>query len=125
MWKTSARWRRPTLTLFGKLYSQPHPYNPMRPARWTGCVWRATWATTWRHTARGYWPRGRVQWEAEAKAAPFSTAAGRRDVSRRWPPRAGVAGCTAGAWTGEPSLDDALSPVLNRKKTNGAAPVRF
>ena len=57
----------------------------------------------------------RARWEAEAKAAPPapSPAAGMQ-------PSLGtarsVAGRTAGAWTGEPSLDDVLAPVQNRKR---------
>ena len=61
----------------------------------------------------------RAEWEAEAKAAPPtpSPAAGMQ-------PSLGtarsVAGRTAGAWTGEPSLEDVLSVVQNRKRPNGA-----
>ena len=31
-----------------------------------------------------------------------------------------VAGRTAGAWSGEPSLEDVLAPIQNRKRPNGA-----
>ena len=61
---------------------------------------------------------GRAQWEQEAKPAPApSPAAGMQPVlgTARC-----VAGRTAGAWTGEPSLEDVLAPVQNRKRPNGA-----
>ena len=110
-------------TLFGKLYSQPHPYNWM-----TREVDRLRVARDMGDDPAAYRERiqaeARAQWEAEAKAAPppLSPAAGMQPSLAT---ARSVAGRTAGAWTGEPSLDDVLSPVQNRKKTNGAAPVRF
>jgi hypothetical protein len=105
-------------TLFGKLYSQPHPYawltrevDRLRLVRDVGddpAAFRARIEA-----------EARAKWEAEAKAAPPapSPAAGMQ-------PSLGtarsVAGRTAGAWTGEPSLEDVLSPVQNRKRQNGA-----
>ena len=105
-------------TLFGKLYSQPHPYawltrevDRLRLVRDVGddpAAFRARIEA-----------EARAKWEAEAKAAPPtpSPAAGMQ-------PSLGtarsVAGRTAGAWTGEPSLEDVLSVVQNRKRPNGA-----
>ena len=111
-------------TLFGKLYSQPHPYawltrevDRLRLVRDVGddpAAFRAKIEA-----------EARARWEQEAKAAPPapSPAAGMQ-------PSLGtarsVAGRTAGAWTGEPSLDDVLSVVQNRKKPNGSGgSVRF
>ena len=111
-------------TLFGKLYSQPHPYNWM-----TREVDRLRVARDMGDDPAAYRERilaeGRAQWEAEAKAAPpaLSPAAGMQPSLAT---ARSVAGRTAGAWTGEPSLDDVLAPVQNRKKTNGSAgSVRF
>jgi hypothetical protein len=104
-------------TLFGKLYSQPHPYawltrevDRLRLVRDVGddpAAYRAKIEA-----------EARTRWEQEAKAAPApSPAAGMQ-------PSLGtarsVAGRTAGAWTGEPSLEDVLSVVQNRKRPNGA-----
>jgi hypothetical protein len=104
-------------TLFGKLYSQPHPYawltrevDRLRLVRDVGddpAAFRARIEA-----------EARTRWEAEAKAAPaVSPAAGMQ-------PSLGtarsVAGRTAGAWSGEPSLDDVLAPIQNRKRPNGA-----
>jgi hypothetical protein len=104
-------------TLFGKLYSQPHPYawltrevDRLRLVRDVGddpAAFRAKIEA-----------EARAKWEAEAKAAPPapSPAAGMQ-------PSLGtarsVAGRTAGAWTGEPSLEDVLAPIQNRKSANG------
>ena len=103
-------------TLFGKLYSQPHPYawltrevDRLRLVRDVGddpAAFRAKIEA-----------EARVKWEAEAKAQPApSPAAGMQ-------PSLGtarsVAGRTAGAWSGEPSLEDVLAPIQNRRSANG------
>jgi len=105
-------------TLFGKLYSQPHPYawltrevDRLRLVRDVGddpAAFRAKIEA-----------EARAKWEAEAKAAPapVSPAAG---LQPSLATARSVAGRTAGAWTGEPSLEDVLSPIQNRKKPNGA-----
>ena len=110
-------------TLFGKLYSQPDPYDwlvhevdRLRLVRDVGSD-----PAAYRDKILA---EGRAQWEREQeqKAPAPSPARGMQ------PSLAGarsVAGRTAGSWSGEPSLDDVLSPVQNRRKTNGAAPVRF
>jgi hypothetical protein len=104
-------------TLFGKLYSQPHPY-----AWLTREVDRLRLVRDVGDDPAAYREKilaeERVKWEAEAKATPApSPAAGMQ-------PSLGtarsVAGRTAGAWTGEPSLEDVLSVVQNRKRPNGA-----
>jgi hypothetical protein len=103
-------------TLFGKLYSQPHPYawltrevDRLRLVRDVGDD-----PAAFREKILA---EGRAKWEAEAKQAPApSPAAGMQ-------PSLGtarsVAGRTAGAWTGEPSLEDVLAPIQNRKSANG------
>ena len=104
-------------TLFGKLYSQPHPYawltrevDRLRLVRDVGddpAAFRAKIEA-----------EARARWEQEAKATPPtpSPAAGMQ-------PSLGtarsVAGRTAGAWSGEPSLEDVLMPIQNRKNSNG------
>ena len=103
-------------TLFGKLYSQPHPYawltrevDRLRLVRDVGddpAAFRAKIEA-----------EARTRWEAEAKQAPApSPAAGMQ-------PSLGtarsVAGRTAGAWSGEPSLEDVLAPIQNRRSANG------
>ena len=103
-------------TLFGKLYSQPHPYawltrevDRLRLVRDVGddpAAFRAKIEA-----------EARARWEQEAKAQPApSPAAGMQ-------PSLGtarsVAGRTAGAWSGEPSLEDVLAPIQNRRSANG------
>ena len=105
-------------TLFGKLYSQPHPYNWMtrevdrlRLVRDVGddpAAFRAKIEA-----------EARTRWEAEAttRAAPVSPAAGMQPSLAN---ARSVAGRTAGQWSGEPSLEDVLSPIQNRKRPNGS-----
>ena len=104
-------------TLFGKLYSQPHPYAWM-----TREVDRLRLVRDVGDDPAAYREKilaeGRARWEQEAKPTPVpSPAAGMQ-------PSLGtarsVAGRTAGAWTGEPSLDDVLAPIQNRKRPSGA-----
>jgi len=104
--------------LFGKLYSQPHPYSWMtrevdrlRLVRDVGddpAAYRAKIES-----------EARTKWEAEAAARPppISPAAGMQPSLAN---ARSVAGRTAGAWSGEPSLEDVLSPVQNRKRPNGS-----
>ena len=103
-------------TLFGKLYSQPHPY-----AWLTREVDRLRLVRDVGDDPAAYREKilaeARTQWEQEAKAQPApSPAAGMQ-------PSLGtarsVAGRTAGAWTGEPSLEDVLAPIQNRRSANG------
>jgi hypothetical protein len=104
-------------TLFGKLYSQPHPYNwltrevdRLRLVRDVGDD-----PAAFRSKIEA---EARARWEAEAKAqpAPVSPAAGMQPSLAT---ARSVAGRSAGAWTGEPSLEDVLAPVQNRRRPNG------
>ena len=102
-------------TLFGKLYSQPHPYNWM-----TREVDRLRLVRDVGSDPAAYRDKilaeGRAQWEAEKTAPAPSPAAGMQ------PSLAGarsVAGRTAGSWTGEPSLEDIVAPIQNRRNANG------
>ena len=108
-------------TLFGKLYSQPDPYDwlvhevdRLRLVRDVGSD-----PAAYREKILA---EGRAQWEAEKSAPAPSPAAGMQPSLAT---ARSVAGRSAGAWTGEPSLEDVLAPVQNRKKANGAAPVRY
>jgi hypothetical protein len=104
-------------TLFGKLYSQPHPYawltrevDRLRLVRDVGddpAAFRAKIEA-----------EARAKWEQEAKAAPapVSPAAG---LQPSLATARSAAGRTANNWTGEPSLEDVLSPIQNRKRPNG------
>jgi hypothetical protein len=104
-------------TLFGKLYSQPHPYNwltrevdRLRLVRDVGDD-----PAAFRSKIEA---EARARWEAEAKAAPppVSPAAG---LQPSLATARSVAGRSAGAWTGEPTLEDVLAPIQNRKRPNG------
>jgi len=104
-------------TLFGKLYSQTNPY-----------AWMTREVDRLRHLREvgddpsAYRARieaeARAKWEAEAaaKPPPVSPAAGMQPSLAT---ARSVAGRTASTWTGEPSLEDVLLPVQNRKSQNG------
>jgi hypothetical protein len=104
-------------TLFGKLYSQTNPY-----------AWMTREVDRLRHLREvgddpsAYRARieaeARAKWEAEAKAAPPppSPAA---NMQPSLATARSVAGRTASTWTGEPSLEDVLAPVQNRRSANG------
>jgi hypothetical protein len=105
-------------TLFGKLYSQPHPYawmtrevDRLRLVRDVGddpAAFRAKIEA-----------EARAKWDAEAaiRPPPVSPAAG---LQPSLATARSVGGRSAVAWTGEPSLEDVLAPVQNRKRPNGA-----
>jgi hypothetical protein len=104
-------------TLFGKLYSQTNPY-----------AWMAREVDRLRHLREvgddpsAYRARieaeARAKWEAEAaaKPPPPSPAAGMQPSLAT---ARSVAGRTASTWTGEPSLEEVLAPVQNRRSANG------
>jgi len=104
-------------TLFGKLYSQTNPY-----------AWMAREVDRLRHLREvgddpsAYRARieaeARAKWEAEAaaKPPPVSPAAGMQPSLAT---ARSVAGRTASTWTGEPSLEEVLAPVQNRRSQNG------
>ena len=103
-------------TLFGKLYQQTNPYGWMQRE-----VDRQRRAARCRRRSK----RHRAKVEAEARAKWEAEAAQREASARRLPPAGlqpslatarSVAGRTAAAWTGEPSLEDVLAPVQNRKR---------
>jgi hypothetical protein len=103
-------------TLFGKLYSQTNPYGWMvrevdrlRHLREVGddpSAYRAKIEA-----------EARARWEAEAKAVPPPSPAVGMQPSLAT--ARSVAGRTASTWTGEPSLEDVLAPVQNRRSANG------
>jgi hypothetical protein len=104
-------------TLFGKLYAQPNPYGWMmrevdrlRLLRDVGDD-PAAYRTKIEAEARAKWEA-----EAAAKPAPVSPAAGMQPSLAT---ARSVAGRTASTWSGEPSLEDVLAPIQNRKNTNG------
>jgi len=104
-------------TLFGKLYSQTNPY-----------AWMTREVDRLRHLREvgddpsAYRARieaeARAKWEAEAaaKPPPPSPAAGMQPSLAT---ARSVAGRTASTWTGEPSLEEVLAPVQNRRSANG------
>ncbi|HXI76817.1 MAG TPA: hypothetical protein VNH21_06755 [Steroidobacteraceae bacterium] len=106
-------------TLFGKLYSQTNPY-----------AWMTREVDRLRHLREvgddpsAYRARieaeARAKWEAEAAAKPppppVSPAAGMQPSLAT---ARSVAGRTASTWTGEPSLEEVLAPVQNRRSANG------
>ena len=103
-------------TLFGKLYQQTNPYGWM-----TREVDRLRMLNDIGDDPAAYRSRleaeARAKWEAEAKAAvPVSPAAGLQPSLAN---ARSVAGRSATTWTGEPSLEDVLAPVQNRKSNNG------
>jgi hypothetical protein len=110
-------------TLFQKMYSQPHPYRWMQqqvekhramaeigddPAQFRAKV---------EAEARAKWEQERQQ-----QAAPVSPAAGMQPSLAT---ARSVAGRSAPQWSGEPSLDDVVSSIQNRKRTNGTVGPRF
>jgi hypothetical protein len=104
-------------TLFGKLYSQTNPY-----------AWMTREVDRLRHLREvgddpsAYRARieaeARAKWEQEqtAKLPPVSPAAGMQPSLAT---ARSVAGRTASTWTGEPSLEEVLAPVQNRRSQNG------
>lgn len=107
-------------TLFGKLYTQTNPYGWM-----TREVDRLRLQRDIGDDPAAF--RSRIEAEARAKweqevAARGPTVPQGAPVPGMQPSLANarsVAGRTAQAWTGEPSLEDVLAPVQNRKRQNG------
>jgi hypothetical protein len=68
----------------------------------------------------------RAKWEQERQAAPaerpVSPAVGMQPSLAT---ARSVAGRSAPQWSGEPSLDDVVSSIQNRKRTNGSVTPRF
>ena len=103
-------------TLFGKLYQQTNPYSWMQKEVERQRVLRDVGDDPSAYRTR-IETEARAKWEAEAKAAvPISPAAGLQPSLAN---ARSVAGRRDSTWTGEPSLEDVLAPIQNRKNTNG------
>ena len=118
-WRISARWRRPIRRLFGKLYfpAASLQLDDARGRSAAPAVRDRRQPTRRRHREK-ILAEGRAAWEPEKAAPAPSPAAGMQPSLAT---ARSVAGRSAGAWTGEPSLEDVLAPVQNRRKTNGSA----
>jgi hypothetical protein len=110
-------------TLFGKLYAQTNPYGWMTREVDRQRVLRDVGDDPSAYRSK-IEAEARAKWEAEAaaKPAPTSPAAG---LQPSLATVRSVAGRTAPTWSGEPSLEDVLAPVQNRKKPNGQGTVRY
>ena len=110
-------------TLFGKLYQQTNPYSWMQREVERQRVLRDVGDDPSAYRAKVE-AEVRAKWEAEAaaKPAPVSPAAG---LQPSLATARSVAGRSATTWTGEPSLEDVLAPIQNRKKPNGQGTVRY
>jgi hypothetical protein len=104
-------------TLFGKLYSQTNPYGWMQREVERQRVLRDVGDDPSAYRSK-IEAEARAKWEAEAatRAPPPSPAAG---LQPSLATVRSVAGRTASTWSGEPSLEDVLAPIQNRKNTNG------
>jgi hypothetical protein len=104
-------------TLFGKLYSQTNPYGWMQREVERQRVLRDVGDDPSAYRSK-IEAEARAKWEAEAaaKPPPPSPAAG---LQPSLATVRSVAGRTASTWSGEPSLEDVLAPIQNRKNTNG------
>ncbi len=109
--------------LFMKMYNQPHPYRWMQQQVEKHRAMREVGDDPAAYRAK-IEAEARAKWEAEARAqpAPVSPAAGMQPSLAT---ARSVAGRSAAAWTGEPSLDDVVSQIQNRKRTNGTVGPRF
>jgi hypothetical protein len=103
-------------TLFGKLYSQTNPYAWMTREVDRLRLLRDVGDDPAAYNAK-IEAAARARWEAEAKAAPPPSPAANMQPSLAT--ARSVAGRTASTWTGEPSLEDVLAPVQNRRSANG------
>ena len=107
-------------TLFGKLYTQTNPYGWM-----TREVDRLRLQRDIGDDPAKFRERliaeERAKWEAEAaqRGPAVPQAAPVPGMQPSLANARSVAGRTAAAWTGEPSLEDVLAPVQNRKRQNG------
>ncbi len=110
-------------TLFQKMYSQPHPYRWMQQQVEKHRAMAEIGDDPAQFRAKVE-AEARAKWEAEARSqpAPVSPAAGMQPSLAT---ARSVAGRTTPGWTGEPSLDDVVSSIQNRKRTNGTVGPRF
>jgi hypothetical protein len=112
-------------TLFGKLYQQTNPYSWMHREVERQRVLRDVGDDPSAYRSK-IEAEARARWEAEAAAKapppPVSPAAG---LQPSLATARSVAGRSASTWSGEPSLEDVLSPVQNRKRPNGNGSIRY
>jgi hypothetical protein len=103
--------------LFNKLYSQPNPYSWMQREVDRQRMLRDVGDDPAAYRAK-IEAEARTKWEAEAaqRAPAPSPAVGMQPSLAT---ARSVAGRSAPTWTGEPSLEDVLAPVQNRKSQNG------
>jgi hypothetical protein len=109
--------------LFMKMYNQPHPYRWMQQQVEKHRAMREVGDDPAAYRAK-IEAEARAKWEQEARTqpAPVSPAAGMQPSLAT---ARSVAGRTTPGWTGEPSLDDVVSQIQNRKRTNGTVGPRF
>jgi len=107
-------------TLFGKLYQQTHPYGWMMREVDRLRLQRDIGDDPAKFRERLI-AEERAKWEAEAaqRGPAVPQAAPVPGMQPSLANARSVAGRTAAAWTGEPSLEDVLAPVQNRKRQNG------
>ena len=103
-------------TLFGKLYSQTNPYAWMTREVDRLRLLRDVGDDPAAYNAK-IEAAARARWEAEAKSVPPPSPAANMQPSLAT--ARSVAGRTASTWTGEPSLEDVLAPIQNRRSANG------
>jgi hypothetical protein len=110
-------------TLFQKMYSQPHPYRWMQQQVEKHRAMAEIGDNPAEYKTR-IEAEARARWEQERQSAPapVSPAAGMQPSLAT---ARSVAGRTTPGWTGEPSLDDVVSSIQNRKRTNGTVGPRF
>ena len=110
-------------SLYPKLYNQPHPYAWLQREVERQRVLRDVGDDPSAYRSK-IEAEARAKWEAEAavRPAPVSPAAGLQPSLAN---ARSVAGRTASTWTGEPSLEDVLAPVQNRKRPNGSGSIRY
>jgi len=103
-------------SLWNKLHAQVHPYGWLTREVEKQRLHRDVGDDPAAFRAR-IEAEARAKWEAEAKTAPpISPAAG---LQPSLATARSVAGRSAPTWSGEPSLEDVLAPIQNRKSQNG------
>ena len=106
-------------SLYDQLYQQPDPYGWAQTVAERHRTIRDVGADPAAYRERII-AEARAKWEAEqaeaARTVTISPAAGRQPSLAT----ARSVGARSQAWSGEPSLEDVLGPIQNRKSTNGA-----
>jgi len=112
-------------TLMGKLYSQPHPYAWMQREVDRQRMLRDVGDDPTAYRAK-IEAEAREKWEAEAAAQQLQRAPSPAISTQPSLATArSVAGRTASNWTGEPSDEDVLAPIQNRRNTTNGRRIRF